>query len=179
MGRWPMVKQTLITPLPSHAQSVEDATKHPPLPLFLKAGHYVTLKPGLTPFPMSWHYSPANSKWDAGSARGGNSKWDAGSARGGVKSDKSYRSWLPPSTPAKSQRVTCDDDIASNADAKSYRSWLPPSSTASHNSDKKAQVAVAKSYRSWLPPSSASSSSQGPIRNKLPKIFGKRKSRSK
>ncbi|CAL1156407.1 unnamed protein product, partial [Cladocopium goreaui] len=41
------VKQTVITPLPSHQQNMEDATKYPPLPLFLKDGHYRTLKPGL------------------------------------------------------------------------------------------------------------------------------------
>ena len=44
------VKQTVITPLAAHPQGVEDATKYPPLPLFLKNGHYVTLKPRLTPF---------------------------------------------------------------------------------------------------------------------------------
>jgi hypothetical protein len=37
------VKQTVITPLPSHQQSVQDATKYPPLSLFLKVGGYVTL----------------------------------------------------------------------------------------------------------------------------------------
>lgn len=100
------VKQTVITPLAAHPQSVEDATKNPPLPLFLKNGHYVTLKPGMTPFPMSWHSCPHDSKWDAGTARGGG---------------KSYRSWLPPSSPI----------------TKSFRSWLPPSQMLVPKEDKR------------------------------------------
>ena len=73
------VKQTVVTPLPAHPQNVEDATKYPPLPSFLKDAHYATLKQGKAPFPMSWHDNPPDSKWDAGSARGGG---------------RSYRSWL-------------------------------------------------------------------------------------
>ena len=33
MGNRPWVKQTVFTPLAAHPQSVEDATKYPPLPL--------------------------------------------------------------------------------------------------------------------------------------------------
>ena len=102
-------------------QNMEDATKYPPLPLFLKDGHYRTLKPGLTPFPMSWHHSPSNSKWDAGNNRGGG------------KSEKSVRSWLPPpSSPAKSYRSWLPQSSTASPKAKtaakSYKSWLPPSS---------------------------------------------------
>ena len=66
-GQWG--KQTVITPLPSHEQNVDDATKYPPLPLFLEDARGRTLKPGLAPFLMSWHYCPSDSKRDAGIAR--------------------------------------------------------------------------------------------------------------
>lgn len=123
------VKQTVITPLPSQQQSVQDATTYPPLSLFLKVGGYVTLKPGLTPFPTPWRYSPPNSKWDAGSARGG------------VESVKSCKSWLPPSSPASARSIKRREaDVESKVDAKSYRSWLPPSTAASPKRIQKKKV---------------------------------------
>lgn len=135
-GQKSWVKQTVITPIPSHEQIFDDASKHPPLPLFLKDGHYTTLKLGNKPIPMSWHHSPANSHWDAGNARGG---------------VKSHSSWLPQS------------ESASACDAKSYRSWLPASSSNGSANAKAVPIVGAtvansrkKSFRSWLPSSTAS-----------------------
>jgi hypothetical protein len=43
-GHEPWVKQIVIPPLPGHAKNIQQANSFPPLPLFLKAGHYVTIK---------------------------------------------------------------------------------------------------------------------------------------
>ena len=130
------MKQTVITPIPSHEQIFDDASKFPPLPLFLKDGHYKTLKLGNNSIPMSWHHNPTNSHWDAGNARGG---------------VKSYSSWLPGS------------ESASACDVKSYRSWLPASSSKGSATAKAVPIVDAdvdcsrkKSFRSWLPSSTAS-----------------------
>ena len=84
-GHESWVKQIVIPPLPGHAKNIQQANSFPPLPLFLKAGHYVTIKPSDSPFPMHWHDNPAHTCWDAGDNRGG---------------AKSYSSWLPPSSPS-------------------------------------------------------------------------------
>ena len=85
-GHEPWVKQIVIPPLPGHAKNIQQANGFPPLPLFLKAGHYIiTLKPSDSPFPPDCHDNPAHARWDAGDNRGG---------------AKSYGSWLPPTSPS-------------------------------------------------------------------------------
>ena len=144
------VKQIVIPPIPGHAANIDQANAHPPLPLFLKDNHYVTLKPGTEPFPMHWHDSPVASKWDAGDNRGGT---------------KSYKSWLPASSSASVKSVVSKHLKT----AKSYRSWLPASpktlrkeaaasaEVLTHEDNKPASSNQKKSYRNWLPSCSASS----------------------
>ena len=69
-GHESWVKQIVIPPLPGHAKNIPQANSFPPLPLFLKAGHYITIKPSDSPFPMHWHDNPAQTCWDAGDNRG-------------------------------------------------------------------------------------------------------------
>lgn len=151
------VKKTVIEPIESHKTAVSQANLYPPLPLFLKDGHYATVFPGPGPFPMSWHDQPRQSTCDAGDLRGG------------TKSVKSYRSWLPASSKESTK--------------KSYKSWLPASSsgsvknasahktTSAKNSGRKGQVTAsvrnpaiksgrrqvsADHKKSWLPATSKS-----------------------
>ena len=155
------IKQTVIHPIQGHPKSIEQANVFPPLPLFLKQGHYTTLMPTQKPFPMSWHEGPANSTWDAGNMRGG---------------VKSYSSWLPASscasskTGVRSANLTTSKKTAS-VKAKSHKSWLPASSQGSQSKADRAISAEnfgakntsttsgAKNHKSWLPSSTRSAAS--------------------
>lgn len=150
-GHESWVKQIVIPPIPGHARNIQQANSFPPLPLFLRNGHYVTIKPGDNPFPMHWHENPAHTSWDAGDNRGG---------------AKSYSSWLPPSSPSSVKKDGKKKARKSpHAAAGSCASWLPPSSASSVKyaldpKDGKTTQRRAISYRSWLPASSPASLKQ-------------------
>lgn len=159
------VKQTVITPLPSHQQSVQDATK------IYKVSSVVTVPQSrrLCNFE-TWTHAFSNAM-----------------------ALQPCKSWLPPSSPASARSIKRRQaDVEFNVDAKSYRRLLPPSTAASPNESKRKRLtlnlmlmqnpAAAKSYRSWLPPSSgpasrarlladkaSSSSSKSPKLKPMPK----------
>ena len=108
------VKQIVISPIFGRASNIQQANSHPPLPLFLKAGHYFTVKPGNSALPMRWHEDPANTQWDAGSNRG---------------NAKSFKSWLPPSSSCSAKSHVVSAKSKKSGKEPSHRSWLPGSST--------------------------------------------------
>ena len=149
-GNEAWIKQVVISPIPGHASNIQQANSHPPLPLFLKAGHYFTVKPGKSALPMRWHEDPANTQWDAGSNRGG---------------AKSFKSWLPPSSSCSAKSHVVSAKSQKRGKEPSHRSWLPGSSTVQTLHTIKAHVkshkdetrsTATKSFKSWLPPTSLS-----------------------
>ena len=172
------IKQTVIHPIQGHPKSIEQANVFPPLPLFLKQGHYTTLMPTSKPFPMSWHEGPANTTWDAGNMRGG---------------VKSYSSWLPASSSASSKDVVRSAVLTiskknASVKAKSHKSWLPASSQGSQSKadraskdvisgakntstiadgHRKPKSSVVKNHKSWLPSSTRSAACDIANQNKM------------
>ena len=113
--RWE--KQIVIHPLAAHPRSAEQAHAHPPIPLFLKDGHYRTLKPDSAPFPKEWKAQPTGIIWDAGNERGGAKSYKSWLPASSSRS-ASHRSWLPASSKAPTG--------ASHA-AGIQKGWLPAS----------------------------------------------------
>ena len=134
-GHESWVKQIVIPPLPGHAKNIPQANSFPPLPLFLKAGHYITIKPSDSPFPMHWHDNPAQTCWDAGDNRVAAAPKTMPKRK--LQNPKiqqwSSTSWLPPSsTSSVKYAVDSRDGKTNQSHAASYKSWLPASSSASH-----------------------------------------------
>ena len=148
--RWERV--AVLSPHQQCPKNVDEANKHPPMPLLLKDSHYRTLEPQESkPFPQEWIIPPAGISFDAGEARGAGKTCASSSApsiKHAMKTSTSLKSWLPASSVA-----------SGSSGPKSLRSWLPPSTAAGKSnkaSGSQAKVAkvAGKSLKSWLPASS-------------------------